>query len=103
MSTDTIFEKILRGEIPSDKVYEDEIVFAFRDIDPQAPTHILVIPKQKKNNFTDLQWAEPEWVGSFMQGVARVASQPKDFIAGLLSQILPASYLHQGHTPCLRQ
>lgn len=42
---DCIFCKIIAGEIPSTKVYEDELVFAFRDIAPQAPTHILVIPK----------------------------------------------------------
>ena len=42
---DCLFCKILAGEIPSTKVYEDETVFAFRDINPQAPTHILVIPK----------------------------------------------------------
>ena len=40
-----IFCKIIAGEIPSQKVYEDDSVFAFRDINPQAPTHILVIPK----------------------------------------------------------
>lgn len=40
-----IFCKIIAGEIPSNKVYEDELVFAFRDINPQAPTHILVVPK----------------------------------------------------------
>lgn len=42
---DTIFGKIVRGEIPSTKVFEDEYVLAFRDIQPQAPSHILVIPK----------------------------------------------------------
>lgn len=42
---DCIFCKIIAGEIPSDKVYEDETVFAFRDINPQAPVHILVVPK----------------------------------------------------------
>ena len=42
---DCIFCKIAAGEIPSTKVYEDEMVLAFRDINPQAPTHILVIPK----------------------------------------------------------
>ena len=42
---DCIFCKIIAGDIPSTKVYEDELVFAFRDINPQAPTHILVIPK----------------------------------------------------------
>jgi len=43
--SDCLFCKIIAGAIPSTKVYEDEIVFAFRDINPQAPTHILVIPK----------------------------------------------------------
>lgn len=42
---DCIFCKIIAGDIPSAKVYEDELVFAFRDINPQAPTHILVVPK----------------------------------------------------------
>jgi len=42
---DCLFCKIIAGDIPSTKVYEDELVFAFRDIAPQAPTHILVIPK----------------------------------------------------------
>ncbi len=42
---DCIFCKIIDGSIPSAKVYEDELVYAFRDINPQAPTHILVIPK----------------------------------------------------------
>ena len=43
--TDCLFCKIIAGDIPSTKVYEDETVFAFRDINPQAPPHILVIPK----------------------------------------------------------
>ena len=43
----TVFDKILSGEWSSDKVYEDEIAYAFRDINPQAPTHVLVIPKKK--------------------------------------------------------
>lgn len=43
--TDCLFCKIIAGDIPSTKVYEDKTVFAFRDINPQAPTHILVIPK----------------------------------------------------------
>ena len=42
---DCLFCKIIAGDIPSAKVYEDELVYAFRDINPQAPTHILVIPK----------------------------------------------------------
>ena len=43
--SDCLFCKIITGEIPSAKVYEDEVVFAFRDINPQAPTHVLVVPK----------------------------------------------------------
>ena len=45
----TIFDKILRGEIPASVVYEDEFVLAFKDITPQAPVHILVIPKKKSS------------------------------------------------------
>ena len=44
--SECLFCKIISGEIPSNKVYEDETVYAFRDIAPQAPTHILVIPKE---------------------------------------------------------
>lgn len=43
---DCLFCKIIAGEIPSTKVYEDEAVYAFRDIDPQAPVHVLVVPKE---------------------------------------------------------
>ena len=43
---DCLFCKIIAGEIPSTKVYEDEKVFAFRDINPQAPVHVLVVPKE---------------------------------------------------------
>ena len=46
MADDTIFGKILRGEIPCDEVYSDEQCLAFRDIAPQAPVHVLVIPRQ---------------------------------------------------------
>ena len=44
--TNCLFCKIIAGDIPSTKVYEDDLVYAFRDINPQAPTHILVIPKE---------------------------------------------------------
>lgn len=44
MAEETIFSKIIRGEIPADIVYQDDLVTAFRDISPQAPTHILIIP-----------------------------------------------------------
>ena len=75
MSSDTIFDRILRREIPSESVYEDDVVYAFRDVNPQAPVHVLVIPKEKRISFADLSSASAESVGAFMQGVARVARQ----------------------------
>jgi len=48
-----VFAKILRKEIPSDKIYEDDFVYAFKDISAQAPTHILVIPKEPFCSFND--------------------------------------------------
>ena len=52
----TIFDKIVAGEIPANKVYEDDSVLAFRDVNPQAPVHVLVIPKQR-NGLTMLSKA----------------------------------------------
>ena len=75
MSEPTIFEKIMAGEIPSEKVYEDEHIFAFKDINPTAPVHVLVIPKRKMESFADVRSADPEDVGLFMMGVSRVAAQ----------------------------
>ena len=73
MSSDTIFDKILRKEIPSDCVYEDEEVYAFRDIQPQAPVHVLVIPRRKLESFADLADADSALVAALMKGVARTA------------------------------
>lgn len=73
MSETTIFDKILAGEIPADKVYEDEDIFAFRDIQPQAPVHVLVIPKRKVPHFDGLQQQEAEIVGRLFKGAAQVA------------------------------
>ena len=52
---DTIFGKIVRGELPCDKVYEDDTVLAFRDINAQAPTHILIIPKQEIEDVSQVE------------------------------------------------
>ena len=75
MSGETIFDKILSKEIPSEKVFEDEHVYAFRDIEPQAPVHVLVIPKTRMESFADLADADPRDVAAFMQGVANVARE----------------------------
>jgi histidine triad (HIT) family protein len=55
-----IFAKILRGELPCNKVYEDEYTLAFHDIDPQAPVHVLVIPKGKYISFDDFSATAPD-------------------------------------------
>jgi len=73
MANDTLFDKILRKEIPSEAVYEDDHVYAFADINPQAPVHVLVIPKTRNESFADLKDADALETGHFMQGVARVA------------------------------
>ena len=69
-----IFAKILRGEIPCDKVYEDDTALAFRDISPQAPTHILVIPKGAYVSFADFsQSATDIEICGFVRAVGVVA------------------------------
>ncbi len=75
MAEETLFDKILAGDTPSDKVYEDDDVYAFRDINPQAPHHVLVIPKKKLESFVDVKAADPTDLGRFMRGVSRVATQ----------------------------
>ena len=69
-----IFAKILRGEIPSHKVYEDEHTLAFMDVMPQADGHTLVIPKMPSRNLLD---AEPKALGARMASVQKVANAAK--------------------------
>ena len=71
---DNIFAKILRGEIPNDTVYEDDSVLAFRDIAPQAPVHVLVIPKGAYVSLDDFtRNASAEEVGRFFKSVGEIA------------------------------
>ncbi len=60
---DCLFCKIIKGEIPSTKLYEDELVYAFRDIDPQAPTHFLIVPKEHISSADDLDENHKELIG----------------------------------------
>ena len=59
---ETIFDKIVAGDIPSEKVYEDDLCLAFKDVAPCAPVHILLIPKHR-NDLSQLRKAQPEHVG----------------------------------------
>ena len=69
-----IFARILRGEIPSKEVYEDEWAFAFHDINPQAPLHILVIPKGAWVSWDDFsKRASAEEIAGFVRAVGQVA------------------------------
>lgn len=72
--TDNIFAKILRGEIPCDKVYEDEYVLAFNDIAPQAPVHVLVIPKGAYTDIVDFgKNATADEIHGFYKAAAHIA------------------------------
>lgn len=71
--SDCLFCKIVAGEIPSDKVYEDDDFVAFRDIHPKAPTHVLVVPKEHHATFDDVD--DPFLYGMLMECVRRVAGE----------------------------
>jgi len=69
-----IFARILRGEIPCKKIYEDSFVLAFHDINPQAPTHILVIPRGKYCSFADFSATASEAeITGFIRAVGKIA------------------------------
>ncbi len=71
-----IFAKILRGEIPCNKVFENDHVLAFHDIHPQAPTHILVIPKGAYTDVADFgENASPDEVSGFWSAVSQIADE----------------------------
>lgn len=69
----TIFGKIIRGEIPADKVYEDDQVIAFRDIQPQAPTHILVIPRKPLRSVAEAGPEDAALLGHLLLVAAQIA------------------------------
>ncbi|PXA83206.1 histidine triad nucleotide-binding protein [Nostoc sp. 3335mG] len=76
-----IFAKILRGEIPSKKVYEDNYALAFHDINPQAPIHILVIPKGRYVSWDDFSAKAPDAeIAGFVRAVGQVA-RDNDLVA----------------------
>ena len=70
-----LFCKIIAGDIPSTKVYEDECCYAFRDINPQAPTHILVVPKQHVANLLEADALPDGILAGVMRAIAKIARQ----------------------------
>ena len=75
MDNDCLFCKIIKGEIPSTKVYEDEYVFGFRDINPAAPIHILVIPKKHVASLAELKDEDKEYVWKIHEAIQKISEQ----------------------------
>ena len=73
--SDTIFAKIIRREIPADIVYEDDELLAFRDINPQAPVHVLFIPKQPIATLNEAGDADAELIGKLVLAASSWAKQ----------------------------
>jgi histidine triad (HIT) family protein len=73
--TETIFSKIIRREIPADIVYEDDLTLAFNDVNPQAPVHILVIPKEPIAKLADAESKDHALMGHLLLTAKRVAQQ----------------------------
>ena len=72
---DELFLKIVDRTIPADIVYENDDVLAFRDINPQAPTHVLIIPKRRIPTINDIEAADAELVGKLYLAAAEIAKQ----------------------------
>ena len=70
-----IFCKIIKGEIPSEKVYEDENVLAFKDINPAAPIHVLIIPKQHIKDTLEIKPENKEIVSEIFLAINKIASK----------------------------
>jgi histidine triad (HIT) family protein len=75
MTSDTIFGRILRGDLPCDEVYSDDLCLAFRDVNPQAPVHVLVIPRQPLVSLGEAGPEDGVLLGHLLLVAARVARQ----------------------------
>ncbi len=73
--SDCIFCKIVAGDIPANKVYEDDDILGFRDLNPQAPTHVLFIPKRHIATLNDLQLQDAELIGRLFLAARQVAAE----------------------------
>ncbi|MDR2427233.1 MAG: histidine triad nucleotide-binding protein [Endomicrobium sp.] len=82
MTDNCLFCKIIKGEIPSKKIYEDEKVFAFDDINPQAPVHIIIIPKKHIQDLNSLAEGDESILGHIQSVAAKIALQFPDLKNG---------------------
>lgn len=77
MATDCLFCKIIAGDIPSNKVYEDDEILAFRDISPVAPVHILIIPKQHLDAVNQAETQQAALLGRLLLRAGEIAATEK--------------------------
>ena len=77
VTSSCLFCRIIRGQIPSKKIYEDDDVFAFEDINPQSPTHVLIVPKRHFAGLKEAEQADAELIGRCHLVAARIARERK--------------------------
>ncbi|MBR5270716.1 MAG: histidine triad nucleotide-binding protein [Clostridia bacterium] len=70
---DCLFCKIIAGEIPSEKVYEDDLIYAFYDIDPQAPEHVIIVPKEHINGANDITSENAKHIAAVWEKIPEIA------------------------------
>lgn len=70
---ETLFDRIIAGEIPADIVFENDHALAFRDINPQAPVHVLVVPRTRMRSIAEAPEQDPRALGCFVQAIAETA------------------------------
>ena len=75
MTEPTLFEKIIAGEIPAEFVYQDDLCVAFTDVNPQAPVHVLIVPRQPLDRVANATAAEQSMLGHLLLVAGRVAEQ----------------------------
>ena len=94
---DCLFCRIISGEVPSKKVYEDEHTFAFEDLNPQGPTHVLVIPKKHLAGLKEAKAEDAELIGRCQLAAAHIAEDPS--FASLVSGLAQLDLLAQAREP----
>lgn len=75
MSEDCLFCKIIAGEIPSEKIHKDDVCIAFNDVNPQAPTHILIIPREHISSLDEAEKSNKETLGHLLLTAAKLARE----------------------------
>ncbi len=80
--SDCLFCQIVAGKIPAEKVYEDDHVLAFKDINPKAPVHILVIPKKHISSLNDIKVEDAQLIGRVHLAIKDIAAKPGILAAG---------------------